>query len=53
VTIYRLTEVCMACNREPGQPMCELCARLTDAEREADKRRAAFAATGSTEETKP
>jgi hypothetical protein len=52
VTLFRLSRDCMACGREKGQPMCDLCARLVEAEQEADKRRAAYAATGSTEETK-
>ena len=27
-----LTQPCMACNRETGQPMCPLCSDLEDAE---------------------
>ena len=30
-----LTIPCMACNREPGQPLCELCDDLESAEERA------------------
>ena len=30
-----LTQPCMACNRETGQPMCPLCSDLEDAEESA------------------
>lgn len=34
-----LVQACMACNREPGEPMCRLCQDLEDAEERADERR--------------
>jgi hypothetical protein len=34
-----LTQDCMACNREHGQPMCDLCADMEQAEETASERR--------------
>jgi hypothetical protein len=39
VTRRLLAAFCMACNREHGQPMCELCSALEDAEETASERR--------------
>lgn len=33
-----LTETCLACNREHGQPMCDLCADLEQVEETASER---------------
>jgi hypothetical protein len=38
VTIRYLRTVCLACNREPGVPMCPLCEAIEDAELEAARR---------------
>jgi len=38
VTLRLLAAVCMACNREPGVPMCPLCSALEDAEQDAGRR---------------
>jgi hypothetical protein len=35
MTIRYLHTVCLACNREPGVPLCPLCAAIVDAEEEA------------------
>jgi hypothetical protein len=35
--IRRLTQPCLACNRETGWPMCPLCNDLEDAEDRADE----------------
>ena len=38
MTLRLLAAVCMACNREPGVPMCPLCAAIEDAEQDAARR---------------
>ena len=38
VTLRLLATVCIACNREPGVPMCPLCAAIEDAEQDAARR---------------
>jgi hypothetical protein len=39
VTIRHLRTVCLACNRAEGTLMCDLCSRLVDAEKDADRKR--------------
>jgi hypothetical protein len=39
VTIRPLATVCLACNREPGVPMCPMCSALEDAEQDAARQR--------------